>query len=148
MPHSHAAEIAQALPYAYYTECHFVSEGLQSRFGWEREEGVWVSDSGELYGLHLWNVLPDGCLLDATASQLGDPTVQVAVAVPGTPEYDRYVPWAFLTHAEHRQIYLGLPHPGLGEYANPAEAARMRRRVPPAGRRAVEEADPHYLRDR
>lgn len=146
MLHDHSSEVAQALPHSNYTECHFVSERLECDFGWCCEEGAWLADDGSLYGLHVWNRLPDGCILDATASQLGDPTVEVSVVSPGEPGYDRYLPWWSLTHAEHRELYLGIPHCGA-TYAHEGELARARTRVPPAGRHLVEEPDPDYLRD-
>lgn len=53
--------------------CHWVSEVIMNRYGWTREGGSVVDPkTGDVMIVgHLWNVLPDGAILDATIDQMG-----------------------------------------------------------------------------
>lgn len=145
MSHDHSAEISLALPHAFHTECHLVAGTLEHLYGWSRQdEGAYVGD-GRFF-LHIWNRLPDGCILDATFAQCGDHSVQVNVVGPGDPGYGDYLPWWCLTHGEYRRLYLDDPHPGM-EYAGEGARAFVRGLVPPEGRAVTEDGDPDYLRD-
>src|SRR6266403_582398 len=69
--------------------CHFVSEIIYNKFGWEQAGGVYCSAEGEpICSSHRWNILPDGAILDATADQLGEDDI---VLIPvDDPRHKRY----------------------------------------------------------
>jgi|GEM_PF-3002947 hypothetical protein len=72
--------------------CHFVSEALSGLYGWERIDGTYTTRKGEVIcGAHLWNKLPNGILIDATADQFGEGH-DIRVLHIGDPEYSRYRP--------------------------------------------------------
>lgn len=54
--------------------CHFVTEVLQNRYGWDRLCVTYLSPEGEIIcgGGHVVNVLPDGSILDPTRDQFGE----------------------------------------------------------------------------
>ena len=54
--------------------CHFVTEELQMRYGWERLCVTYLSPDGEIIcgGGHVVNILPDGSVLDPTRDQFGE----------------------------------------------------------------------------
>lgn len=54
--------------------CHFVTEILQMRYGWERLGVSYLTEEGEVIcgGGHVVNVLPDGSILDPTRDQFGE----------------------------------------------------------------------------
>lgn len=70
--------------------CHLVSEVIENEFGWDRWGGVYTASSGDMIcSAHLFNVLPNGALLDATADQFGEGH-DIRVIQPDDPEYQRY----------------------------------------------------------
>lgn len=54
--------------------CHFVTEVLQNRYGWERLFVSYLTTEGEIIcgGGHVVNILPDGSVLDPTRDQFGE----------------------------------------------------------------------------
>jgi hypothetical protein len=54
--------------------CHFVTEVLQMRYGWERLSVSYLTSDGEIIcgGGHVVNILPDGSILDPTRDQFGE----------------------------------------------------------------------------
>jgi hypothetical protein len=54
--------------------CHFVTEVLQARYGWERLSVSYLTIEGEVIcgGGHVVNILPDGSVLDPTRDQFGE----------------------------------------------------------------------------
>lgn len=75
--------------------CHMVSEWIEDVLGWERVSGTYLSADGEPIcgGGHLWNILPDGAILDATADQFGEGH-DIRVIEPSDPDWSRYdVEW-------------------------------------------------------
>lgn len=86
--------------------CHFVSEVIYNKFGWQQESGSYLAPNGDVIcgGGHLWNVLPDGAILDATADQFGEGQ-DIRIIEPDDPDYHRY-------SAEWYSDY----HPGMPEY--------------------------------
>src|ERR1700740_618790 len=71
--------------------CHFVSECIHNKFGWHAESGTLLDRNGDVImgGGHVWNVLPDGAILDATADQIGEGR-DIAIIEPDDPDYHRY----------------------------------------------------------
>lgn len=70
--------------------CHVVSEVIENKFGWPRWSGVYTAPSGDMIcSAHLFNVLPNGALLDATADQFGEGN-DIRIIQPDDPEYQRY----------------------------------------------------------
>lgn len=69
--------------------CHFVSEWIENTFGWEAHSGTFCSPGGDpVCTAHVWNILPDGSILDATADQLGQKDIMI---IPkGSPMHARY----------------------------------------------------------
>lgn len=54
--------------------CHFVTEVLQTRYGWERLSVSYLTAEGEIIcgGGHVVNILPDGSVLDPSRDQFGE----------------------------------------------------------------------------
>lgn len=71
--------------------CHFVTEELQARYGWERLFVTYMSTEGEVIcgGGHVVNVLPDGSILDPTRDQFGE-GYSVSLLRADDPEIGRY----------------------------------------------------------
>lgn len=72
-------------------QCGFVSELLMLRFGWEMESGFYLTSDApghEGHADHVWNVLGDGTLLDATHGQFGG--VSIAVLPEGDALREKY----------------------------------------------------------
>lgn len=55
-------------------QCVWVAECIEHEFGWSVQWGHYSSPEygNGVHVDHLWNVLPDGRILDATADQFGD----------------------------------------------------------------------------
>lgn len=71
-------------------QCHNVSSWIQHRFGWPKTGGTYLSVDGEvIVSGHLWNVLPDGAILDATADQIGEGH-DIRIVNIDDPDYSRY----------------------------------------------------------
>ncbi len=69
--------------------CNFVSEVIDSNWGWRQMGGTYCSKDGyPVCTAHFWNILPDGTILDATADQLGKPDIDIIP--PSSPEHHRY----------------------------------------------------------
>ncbi len=71
--------------------CHFVTEVLQTRYGWERLSVSYLTPEGEIIcgGGHVVNILPDGSVLDPTRDQFGEGH-SVSLIPAGTDEIGRY----------------------------------------------------------
>lgn len=71
--------------------CHLVSEWIEHYLGWERVSGTYLCKDGDVIcgGGHLWNVLPDGAVLDSTADQFGEGH-DIRIVEPGDPDWQRY----------------------------------------------------------
>lgn len=70
--------------------CHFVSECIQMEYGWQRFMGTYTAIDGDVIcSAHLWNILPDGSILDATADQFGEGH-DIRIIATTDPDYDRY----------------------------------------------------------
>lgn len=70
--------------------CHVVSEVLACEYGWSLFSGAYTSLAGEVIcEAHVWNLLPDGSILDATADQFGEGH-DVRVLTPDNPDFLRY----------------------------------------------------------
>jgi hypothetical protein len=70
-------------------QCGDVAEWICRRYGWANIGGVYLSPSLEPIGDHVWNELPDGSILDATADQFCEGH-DVRLVPPGSPEHRRY----------------------------------------------------------
>jgi hypothetical protein len=72
-------------------QCGFVAELLMVRFGWQMEGGFYLSSAApghEGHADHVWNVLEDGTILDATHGQFGG--VSIAVLPEGDALREKY----------------------------------------------------------
>lgn len=70
--------------------CHLVADEIAARYGWPRFSGSYTCPAGEVIcSAHVWNLLPDGTVLDVTADQFGE-TACVVEAEPGSLAYKRY----------------------------------------------------------
>lgn len=83
--------------------CHVVSEWIEHIFGWERVSGTYLCKDGDIIcgGGHLWNILPDGAILDATADQFGE-GYDIRIIEPDDPDWKRYdIEWFEDWHPGH-----------------------------------------------
>lgn len=73
-------------------QCATMSEILNRKYGWDIASGFYLygnkNKGHKGHGDHVWNVLKDGTIVDATHDQFGKP--DIAVLKPGDPEYARY----------------------------------------------------------
>ncbi|MNU27315.1 hypothetical protein D3C71_157010 [compost metagenome] len=71
--------------------CHFVTEVLQNRYGWERLFVSYLTANGEIIcgGGHVVNILPDGSVLDPTRDQFGEGH-SVSLVPAASDEIGRY----------------------------------------------------------
>lgn len=71
--------------------CHEVAPRIEREFGWPAVVGSYLTEAGEVIcgGGHVWNVLADGSILDATADQWceGD---DIRIIHPDDDAYLRY----------------------------------------------------------
>lgn len=58
-----------------------MSEVLDTRYGWQQDGGCYEPTPGARHIAHMWNTLPDGRILDATADQFGQPDVDGRVRI-------------------------------------------------------------------
>lgn len=73
--------------------CHLVSEYIEAEWGLDRIDGTYLDDNGRpITDGHMWNELPDGSILDATADQLGEGG-DIDLIHPGEANYSRYYPY-------------------------------------------------------
>ena len=70
-------------------QCGEVAEWICRRSGWTNVGGMYLSPSLEPIGDHVWNVLPDGSILDATADQFCEGH-DIRLVPAGSPEQQRY----------------------------------------------------------
>lgn len=71
-------------------QCGFVAEVIMNRFGWEMHGGTYCNDADEPVCCdHVWNMLPDGGILDATADQMGLGH-DIRIVEPNDPDYHKY----------------------------------------------------------
>jgi len=71
-------------------QCGFVAEAIMNRFGWEMAVGTYCNDVDEpICNDHIWNVLPDGAILDATADQMGLGH-DIRIVEPSDPDHRKY----------------------------------------------------------
>lgn len=70
-------------------QCGEVAEWIYGRFGWTKVGGMYLSASLEPIGDHVWNVLPNGSILDATADQFCEGH-DIRLVPAGSPEQQRY----------------------------------------------------------
>jgi hypothetical protein len=71
----------QAMPGASREAAPEMSEEIAIRFGFEENGGCYVTPAGHID--HLWNMLPDGSILDATADQFVAVDGQEKTDIPG-----------------------------------------------------------------
>lgn len=72
-------------------QCGDVAEFICRRWGWVNIGGVYLSPSLEPIGDHVWNVLPDGSILDATSDQFQEGH-DIRLVPEGSPGFHRYRP--------------------------------------------------------
>lgn len=70
-------------------QCGFVAEWIHRTFGWEAHSGVYTDPNDDPIIDHVWNVLPDGAVLDATADQIGEGH-DIRIVEPSDPDHRRY----------------------------------------------------------
>lgn len=68
--------------------CWIVAEQIDSRYGFSSEDACYVLPGGA-HTTHMWNLLPDGRILDATADQFGEPGLGIRVAAANDSRYAR-----------------------------------------------------------
>jgi hypothetical protein len=66
-----------------------IAAAVERYFGWQRRCGVYLTDMGEPIAAHVWNVLPMGEILDATADRFGEGR-DIRVVLPSEPDTTRY----------------------------------------------------------
>jgi hypothetical protein len=66
-----------------------VAAAVERYFGWQRRCGAYLSEAGEPIATHVWNVLPMGEILDATADRFGEGE-DIRVVLPCEPDNARY----------------------------------------------------------
>ncbi len=69
--------------------CPMVSAILEEKFGWVNTGGIYLSESLEPIGDHVWNVLGDGTIVDATSLQFHEGH-HIKIIPPNNPEHKRY----------------------------------------------------------
>lgn len=86
--------------------CHLMSDYIQDEYGFKRKSGTYTTISGDVICAdgHLWNVLPDGSILDTTCDQFGEEQ-DIQLIKPTDPN-----------HARYREAYLSYCHPGHKDY--------------------------------
>lgn len=70
-------------------QCGFVAEILADRYGWTAVAGMYLAPSLEPIGDHVWNVMADGTIVDATADQFCEGH-DVRIVPPDDPAQSRY----------------------------------------------------------
>jgi hypothetical protein len=71
-------------------QCGFVAEIIMNRFRWPMHGGTYCNDIDEpICNDHVWNVLPDGTILDATADQMGLGH-DIRIVEPSDPDFRKY----------------------------------------------------------
>ena len=71
-------------------QCTTMAEILNQKYGWEIDSGFYLQP-GKMHnghGDHVWNVLKDGTIIDATHDQFGEPDINVVS--PSSPGYKSY----------------------------------------------------------
>lgn len=66
--------------------CSWMSETIARVYGWHENGGCYVTPEGHI--AHMWNDLPGGLILDATADQFGEPGDGIRVVPGDDPRYD------------------------------------------------------------
>ena len=66
-----------------------VAGAVERYFGWQRRCGAYLTAAGEPIATHVWNVLPMGEILDATADRFGEGE-DIRVVLPFEPDVARY----------------------------------------------------------
>lgn len=86
--------------------CHLMSEYIEDAYGFKRKSGTYTALNGDVISAdgHMWNVLPDGSILDTTCDQFGDEQ-DIQLIKPTDPN-----------HARYREAYLSYCHPGHKDY--------------------------------
>lgn len=93
-------------------QCHEVADWVAQEFGWPRHSGSYTDPADDtICDAHVWNVLPDGAILDGTADQFGEGH-DVRVVEPDVPDFHRY------RDEWYQDFYPG--HPDCPEIANRA----------------------------
>lgn len=98
--------------------CHWVSEWIENTFGWQRASGTYCAPNGDVIcSAHLWNILPDGSILDATADQFGEGD-DIRVIRRDDPAFARYrLEWFDDYHPDHPDYHPDHPRDGwTGEF--------------------------------
>lgn len=71
-------------------QCGFVAEVIMNRFGWPMHGGTYCNEIDEpICNDHVWNILPDGAILDATADQMGLGH-DIRIVEPSDPDHKKY----------------------------------------------------------
>lgn len=71
-------------------QCGDVAEWIFSSYGWPNIGGMYLSPSLEPIGDHVWNVLPDGSILDATADQWCESDEDIRIVPVDSPDHKRF----------------------------------------------------------
>jgi hypothetical protein len=66
-----------------------VSHTIEQYYLWPAFTGVYLSETGQPVGLHAWNVLPDGSILDCCLDAFGEGD-GVRISRPGSGNWRRY----------------------------------------------------------
>ncbi len=81
--------------------CSEVAYWITNKFGWEQGGGIVVDENGDQMIDHVWNILPDGAILDSTADQMGRGH-DIRIIEPGDPDHARYrLEWFSDYHPGH-----------------------------------------------
>jgi hypothetical protein len=91
-----------------------VAGAIERNFGWQRRRGSYLTADGEPISPHVWNVLPMGEILDATADRFGEGH-DIRVVLQQEGDVTRYC-----------QPPLAILMPGLAGEVAPSESIILR----------------------
>lgn len=82
--------------------CHVMSEIIMDVFGWKWFSGTYTDPKDDpICPAHVWNILPDGALLDSTADQFGEGH-DIRIIEKNDPDHPRYrYEWMQDYHPDH-----------------------------------------------
>jgi hypothetical protein len=104
--------------------CHFVTEILQNRYGWERLFVSYLAEDGRIIcgGGHVVSILPDGSVLDTTRDQFGEGH-SISFVSASSAEIGRYRPEFYEDfHPGHPDVETGVLDPWLDSYPGMIDA--------------------------
>lgn len=69
--------------------CSWMSEWVDGEYGYRQTGGCYIAKPGAPHIAHLWNILPDGRILDTTADQFFEGVVEgIRITDGDDPRYD------------------------------------------------------------